>query len=209
MIAQIENAVLAFYKSAADEARIPFNWGALETYPENWDAWIKQNSTLRAPALWVGFIRWEAPEKEDHRQRVKCRFVAVVMSENQRGEQATRHGDPVSPATKPGSYTLLTTAAAMLAGQTLGLEIDTVRIGASYPVRPPEALKERKVAFQAFEFTTSFALTDFANAMTDAAPYQTAHANWDIPPLGVVGDAGLPDDARADATDNIQLEQAL
>lgn len=207
MITQIEQAVIDFYKRMADENRLPFEWGSLATYPENWDVWLKQNSILRAPAVWVGFTRWDAPQQEDHRQRVRARFIIVVMSENQRGEEATRHGDPVSPATKPGSYQLLATAAALIAGQTLEIEIDTIRVGASFPVRPPEALKERKVAFQAFEFTTSFALTDLQNILADLAPYEVAHANWDIPPLGVVGSAGLPDDARANATDHVELEQ--
>lgn len=209
MITQIEQAVLAFFQAASDEQRLPFKWGTLTTYPDNWDEQLKQATTIRAPALWVGFTSWDAPKEEDHRQRVKCRFVIVVMSENQRGEEATRHGDPVSPTTKPGSYSLLETTAAMIAGQTLGIDVDAVRIGRSFQVRPPAALAQRKVSFQAFEVSTSFALVDVAAAITGDAPYETAHANWDIPLLGSVGTGGLPDDAFADATDNIQLEQAL
>lgn len=207
MIAAIEKAVLAALQAASDDGDLPWVWGTLETYPEEWDVYLKEKGQISAPAAWVGFLRWDAPDPADQRQRITLRFVLVLMAENLRDEEATRHGDPVD-ATKPGSYSLLTHSAAILAHNRLGLDIDHIKIGASHPVRPPAALAESKVAFQAVEFSTQIGLDDLIATGGGAAPFTSVHANWDIPILGNVGLAGLPDDAGADATDHIVQEQS-
>lgn len=50
------------------------------------------------------------------------------------------------------------------------------------------------------------ASTDPAADPANAAPFKFFHANWDIRPIGDVG-PDLPDDAHADATDHVILEQ--
>lgn len=212
MIGTIENAMLARAKLAADADLLGYKWQSLETYPQDWDEWLKDKVDLRAPALWVGFRGWSRPESTGTIPRLPAMFVAVVMAENKRNEQATRHGDPAAPAAKPGSYQLLVDVTALINGNTLGLDIDTMQVGRSGLVIKPAAMKERKVSMMFVEFHTAFTPGEPGEFNPDLGDFQTFHANWDIPTFGNVDGndeapgVQIPADDTADATDHVHME---
>lgn len=215
MIGAVENAILARLSVAAASGALGYAWGSLETYPENWDAYLKDKVALRAPAAWVVFGGWGAGATgERSSPNVPASFGLVVMAENLRNEQATRHGDPAD-TTKPGSYQLIEDAVSLLAGNDLGLPIAPFIIGSCRTVRPPAALSERKVSMLALELRTvlHFEAADIGGNIDDFTHF---HADWDIPPIGAGRDGtpigGVPrqgpDPVNADAADDIILPGA-
>lgn len=214
MIAEIENAIIDALGTAGESGELPFTFARLESYPVDWDEYLKEKGgVIRAPAAWVVFAGWGNPANSDtDRPVLPATFGLVVMSENDRGELATRHGDPVDIA-KPGTYTMVEQSARFLSGKDFGLPIEAIEIGACRHVRPPAAMKERSVAMMSLELRTGFLVTAIEPPVGDDGQFVTFHANWDIPVFGNVdaapGTPGtqIPADATADATDNLTMEQ--
>lgn len=213
MIAAIENAIIARLQLAASLDLLGYRWLTATTYPADWDLYLKDKGTLRAPGFWVVFAGGPKPEKGFGTIRQKCVFGLIVLARNERSETATRQGGPI--AKEPGSYKLIEDAIALLSGQTLGLDIDAIETGAVRIVRPQGALAEFKGSMLGVELTTAFEITQMPTdlASVDPVPFTILHANWDIPPFGGVdaepGTPGiqLPDDVHADATDHLELPQ--
>lgn len=214
MITEIENAAIAALRTASDDGSLGFTFGTLESYPAEWDAYLKEKSgSIRAPGGWIVFSGWGNPVNSSADNPVlPVTFAFVVMSENYRSdEKFSRQGDPVD-TDKPGSNLMAERIARFFAGKDLGLPIEAIEIGACRPVRPPEAMKERKVSMLAIELRTSFLLSAIPDG-SDLDDFETFHANWDIPVFGNVdaapGTTGIqiPADATADATDNLTMEQ--
>lgn len=213
MIAEIENGIIAALKAAGADGTLPFNFADIESYPLDWDIYLKEKGGLiKAPGAWVVFAGWGNPVDSDtDRPHLPATFGLVVMAENLRNELATRQGDPADP-NKPGSYLLAEQSARLLSGKDLGLPIDAIRIGALRHVRSPEALKERQVSMMSIEVRTGFLITaiETPDQLDD---FVTFHGNWDIPVLGNVDAAPgapgiqIPADATADATDHLTMEQ--
>ena len=203
MIGAIENRILARLREASEAGLLGYRYRTLETYPEDWDAYLKEKGPIVAPAAWVTFAGWGQPEQSNP-LRATGQFGLVVMAENARNETATRHGGPV--AGEPGSYQLIEDAVALLAGQDLGLEIGGIEIGSLRFVRKLEALNERKVSMLALELRTRFVPTTPLLPDDGIGDFTTFHANWDVPAFAELGP--LPADDRADATDHVTLETA-
>lgn len=214
MIGAIENAMLGRLKAAADAEVLGYRYGSLETYPVDWDDLLKETrGELVPPAAWVIFGGWSRSSSTGKAIRLPAMFGVVVMAENKRNESTRRHGDPVNPLI-PGSYQMALDVVALLNGEDFGLDIDTLQVGACRLVRPPEALKQRKVSMYFIEFYTAFAPGDRSEAIPNLGDFETFHANWDIPAFGNV-DADeeeegpqIPADETADATDHVTLETA-
>lgn len=213
MIAAIENAMLSVLRDAADGDLLGYRWLTLETYPENWDDYFREKADFRAPAAWAVFagaseLRFTA----QGRVRVStASFGLVVAAENQRNETATRHGGP--NAAEPGSYQLVLDALALLAGSSLGLDIDALRPVRIASVRPSALLLERRVSLYAIEFRTGFEF-DTLN-LAEIVDLESIHLDWDVPAFGRV-DANLTTPGvqlpappsgpgSADATDHIEF----
>lgn len=211
MIADIELRMLEVLRQAGDTGVLGYRYRTLETYPEDWDEYLKDKGPIHAPGAWVTFAGWRRrDESRDERPLVELMFGLVVLAENARGETATRHGGPQAAA-EPGSYRLIEDAAALLMDNSLGLDIGGLAIGGLRFVRKLPALRERKVSMLALELSTEVYLTceQFGSALDEFA---TFHVNWDIPPFGGIDadpDAPgiqIPDDAGADATDHIEVQ---
>jgi phage gp37-like protein len=210
MIAAVENAILARLRAAGAAGVLGYDWRTLETYPDEWDQYLKDKGPINAPAAWVTFAGWRRiAESENDRPRLRLSFGLVVMAENARNETATRHGGPV--AAEPGSYQLAEDACGLLAGQSFGLDMSGLAIGDLHIVARLAALKERKVSMLAQELTTDIAAEMISFGGGEIGDFETFHANWDAPPHGQIdaapGTPGIqiPDDARADATDHIEV----
>lgn len=216
MIGAVENAILERLRLAGTAGVLGYRYESLETYPVDWDIYLKDKVALRAPAAWATFGGWGAnSDGEICQPLLPATFGLVVMAESLRNEQATRHGDPVT-ATSPGSYQMVIDAVALLAGHDLGLLAGPIVIGACRHVRPPKALAERRISMLALELRTKvqFDPADFDGG--DIDDFTHFHADWDIPPIGKGRDgtpiggepwAG-PDPANADAADDVFLPGA-
>lgn len=211
MIAAIENAILERLRLAGETDVLGYAFRTLESYPEDFDAHLKEKVRGRAfPAAWVVFGGWGPARETGDEIRVAANFQLVVASENLRNETSQRHGDG-SAKSGPGSYQLVMDAAGLLHGQTLGLDVDRLELGPCRSVRPTQAIAERKLSLFALELTTSFPVARIGFGLTPPADFSTFSADWDVPAFGGVdadpGEPGvqLPAAGQADASDLVEL----
>lgn len=217
MIGEIENRMLGLLRAAGEGGLLGYRYKALETYPEDWDEYLKDKDVLGAPAAWVVFAGMRAVEGPVLAPTVEMTFGLVFMAENLRNETATRHGGQTPAgaaiAGEPGSYQLAIDGFLLLAGHDLGLDIAPLEFKSLRIVSRFPALAERKVSMLAMEFTTRAQLPAIDPGPDTLPPFEVFHANWDVPPHGNVdADPGtpgvqIPADASADATDEVQLPQ--
>ncbi len=212
MIGAIENAILARLQAASDSGVLGYQYRTLTTYPEDWSEYLgAEIGKVRAPAAWATFAGWANAAAFDGSRPpfLTAQFGLVLMAENVRNEQATRHGGAGGDA-EPGSYQLLWDAAALLAGQVLDLDdISPLRIGAARFVTNAQALAKRKVSMIALQLATDIRLPESPSLAADLADFELFHSNWDVPAFTLAGDPDteLPADPLADATDHLELEQ--
>jgi phage gp37-like protein len=210
MIAAIENAILAKLKAAADDDVLGYKFGLLESYPEDWDEYLKDKPNWRGTAAWVAFAGCgEQIHTDDGQLHWPATFFLVVAAESSRNETARRHGE-TGAAAQPGSYQMLTDAVSLLAGQDLDLAIQPFTIGSARLVRNPAQLAQRNVSSYAVELKTTIFVQRFAEEMGN---FRLFHANWDVRPFGNVdGDDDtpgkqIPADETADATDHLEIPE--
>lgn len=215
MIAAIEQAVLD--RLEAMGAAIGVTWRFLDTIPHDFEAYLqRKRSEIKGPAAWVAFMGWDKAERVDDQLIVDGSFALLVANQTQRpDEAANRHG--VGTATEPGVYRLALGASAVLGGQMLGLDLVTpIEVGAA------ELLPRTKVMI---DMGLSIALVDLSCrfpiqlSVGDSPPeLEALHVNWDMPLRGlpfvidrdpVAAGVQLPDDANADATDHIILQEPV
>lgn len=205
MIAAIENAMLARLKAASDAAVLGYRFRTLDSYPEAFDAYLNEKvlGDRAFPAAWAVFGGWPTPEDIGTSVQADAVFMIVVAAQNLRNETSQRHG---ATASEVGSYQLATDVAALLHGQTLGLDIGRLKVGACRSIRPTETITKRKLSLYAVEFRTAMPIEVSNFSRPDPTDFTTFHANWDVPPFA--GITEIPADDTADATDHITLEPA-
>lgn len=212
MIAAIENAILARLKAASDADLLGYKYRTLETYPADWDEYLKDKNVINAPAAWAVFAGMKMVDGPTGAPVWRLSFGVVFMAENARSETATRQGGP-DQAKEPGSYKLVEDGLLLLVGSDLGMPIGDLKPVSVRTVSRFPALKERKVSMYALELETDVMLPIEDVGADELPPFELFHANWDIPPHGNVdGDPDepgiqIPADETADATDDVHLEQ--
>ncbi len=211
MMTSIELAILERLRLAAADGVLGYAFRTLESYPEEFDAYLKEKMRGRCfPAAWVVFGGWGRPLEVGGRIRVPATFMVVVAAENLRNETAQRHG---AGATEIGSYQLALDVAGLLHGQSLGLDVDALELGPCRSIRPTQAIQERKVSLYALEFGTAFDVAGVGFGQPSIGDFSTFSVDWDVPPFGGVdGDAGapgvqLPAADAADASDVVEIPQ--
>lgn len=212
VIAAIENAILARIKAASDAGALGYEFSTLTTYPEDWSEYLgAERGKIRPPAAWVTFAGWSRdPSRDGSRPPyLIAQFGVVVMSENVRNEQATRHGGPTGDS-EPGSYQLVEDVAALFAGQSLGeLLVSPIEIGQLRFVANGSAMMKRKVSMMALELRCGIRLPEAPTLDAELDDFESFHSNWDLPAFTLAGDPDtiLPADALDDATDHLELPQ--
>ncbi|WP_182466803.1 phage protein Gp37 [Sphingomonas gilva] len=212
MISAVELAMLARLKAAADADRLGYAWKTLDTYPEDWGAYLA-NDPWRAPAAWASFDGFRGARRDDRGGLMaQCSFGLVVASQSKRNQASARHGHGDA---EPGSYQLMLDAVGLLDGSDLGLEeLGELTFAGAAAVALDESLRKRGASLIGIRFDCELPIA----ALTiedgrEIAPFEVFHANWDIAPFGGV-DADreapgvqLPADDAADATDHVELPQ--
>ena len=204
MIGAVENAMLARIAAASAASMVPYTYLTTETWPAKFDHYL-ESKVVRYPACWTAFGGAHKVERLARgRWRAHCVFGLVVASENLRNEEATRHGGTTAEV---GSYQLAVDAVRLLAGQSLGLDIDALEPTSILPLEVSDLPKLRQVSLYAVSFDTGLYF-DIEPSPGDLTDFTTFHADWDPAPYGHVDPAHLPaPDGEAIATDIITLPQ--
>jgi phage gp37-like protein len=214
MIAAIELAVLDRLRTMG--AAIGVTWRFLDTLPEDWESYlVRKKAEIKGPAAWIAFTGWGKAEQVGDQLLVDGSFALLVANQSFRpDEAANRHGGP-DPLKEPGSYRLALGAAALLAGHMLDLDLVTpIEVGAAELLPRSKAMMDLQLSVTLLDLSCRFPIQLSGDG--DLAALEALHVNWDMPALNlpfaidrdpVAEGVQLPDDANADATDHIILQE--
>jgi phage gp37-like protein len=182
MIAEIENAILARLDAACKRGVLPYTFAGLETYPDNWDHWIKER-VIKFPAAWVVFSGGDGAQSTGYvaglGAKVDASFVVVVAGQNLRSEQAQRHGGVRGEI---GAYQLIGDVVGLLNGHNCDIAIAPLSFRGVKLVRPNALITERKLSVWAIHFTTNFVMPiiEFEPDAEFDGDLNTAAADWQV-----------------------------
>lgn len=200
MIGAVESAIGAALKAAEAAVPLGYAWRTVDSYPEDFDAYLKEKGQLRTPGAWAVFLGLSDGRDDGSAWTGEARFALVVAAQNLRNETATRHG----AAGEPGSYQLAADAIRVLDGQDFDFLAEPIRVqGARLVARSPE-MRRQGLSLMALDLRCRIALEPFEGA-GNPADFLTFHADWDVPPLGNV-QPPLPA-AAPDAEDLVEMPQ--
>jgi phage gp37-like protein len=206
MISAVELAIIAALKAKADDGTLGYAWRTLESYPDDFDAYLKDKGQLRPPAAWAVFLGLSDGDDsaDDAGPNFEARFAVIVAAKNLRNETASRHGG-VDAVAEPGSYQLAEDAIRVLSRNALGdLLVQPLEISGARLVARSAELRTQGLSLMAIECKCRIALGHLA-APGDLPDFTTFHADWDIPPIGNVNPP-LPA-AAPDAEDLLEIPQ--
>jgi phage gp37-like protein len=201
MIAAVEKALVDEVLAFADTGVLGYQYSAHDTFPDEFEEYLRTQKNLRTPAIWATFLGLVDgfDDGDGLGLQARARFAVVVAAENKRNEQDSRHGD----GAKPGSYQLTVDAIRILSRSMLDPElglVEPVRVRSARPIARTDQMKRQGLSMMAIELELVVPLGSFADA---ADELETLHVDWDIPPFGNVAPP-LPA-ASPDAADTIQL----
>lgn len=212
MIGAVENAIIGALAEAGQSGVLGYAYATLDSYPEDFDAYLKDKGQLRVPAAWAVFL--SLGQGVDNQDDVSgwtatASFVLVVAAQNYRNETATRQGGP-DAVSEPGSYQLALDAVRILSRNWLvPLElVSPLRIGGMRLVSLTGETRRQGISLMAIELSCGIAFGQFADP-GNPGDFATFHADWDVPPLGNVDldPSGQLPSPNPDAEDLIQLPQ--
>lgn len=211
MIGAVENAIIGVLRDAGEAGTLGYRYATLETYPDDFDQYLKDKGQLRTPAAWAVFLGLGQGSDggDGDGPRFEARFALVVAAQNLRNETATRHGGP-DPVAEPGSYQLAEDAARLLSRNLLGLNLVTpLTIGGMRLVARSAEPRTHKLSLMAIECSCVLALGQIID-LEALDPFTAFHADWDVPALGNVelaAEAPFLPAASPDAEDLLELPQ--
>ena len=201
MIGTIEQAIVDAIKAASDSGVLGYKLKKVESYGDQLhDQKQLKQITKYYPAVWVVFAGEPKPEEGPGGVfRHAPTFTLFIAQKNRRNEVATRKGSDG----KVGSYQIIKDVRALLANQTLALEIKPIDPGAVRNIING-SLQGAKASIYALEIHTVYESNQPDVTAGNQGDFATFHTDWDIPPHGnVVGP--LPAD-ESDASDEIKPE---
>jgi phage gp37-like protein len=201
MIAATELALVQELLDAADEGTLGYLYRTHDTFPDQFEEYLRLNPNLRTPACWATFLGLVEgfDDGDELGFQARARFALVVAAENRRNEQDSRHGD----GAVPGSYQLAVDAIRVLSRSMLTPElglIEPVLIRSVRPIARTEQMKRMGIAMMAIELELVLPMGSFTDEPVDL---EVLHVDWDIPAFGNVAPP-LPA-ADPDAADTMQL----
>lgn len=202
MIAAIELAVLALLRDAGDGGMLGYRFKTLDSYPEEWDEYLKAKRPSDFPAAWIVFAGLDNGADGEGVTRARASFGVLVAARNLRNETATRHGG--GKPGEPGSYQLLEDVVRLLSGQRLHEDADPFVFRRARFANALRVDGQLQLSAIAAEFTCEIALGQYS--LEQPADFALLHADWDFGPFGDLA-AALPL-AAPDAADAIDLETA-
>lgn len=208
MIGAVENAIINALAEAGQSGVLGYSYATLDSYPEDFDAYLKLKGQLRMPAAWAVFLSLgQGADNQDDASgwTGTASFDLVVAAQNLRNETATRHGGP-DAVSEPGSYQLALDATRILSRNELAplALVSPLRIGGMRLVGSSAEMRRQGMSLMALGLSCGIAFGQFANP-GNPGDFITLHADWDVPPLGNV--SGPLPATGPDAEDLIALPQ--
>lgn len=200
MISQIEDAIIKRISdvNGTGDSKLGYTLKKIATYGGEFTEGLR--SVIRDfPAVWLLYFGQTLLKSTNNKQTFKVTFNIMVAATNLRNEAAARKGADG----KVGSYQLVEDMIALVAGQTLGLDISAFQVTRVRPLLNDMADKDLASVY-GIEVTTNYT-TERMDDPGDIGDFRTFHTNYDIPEHGNV-DKDIPSDDSADATDHVTLE---
>lgn len=198
LVASIETAIIDRIKAASAAKVLGYSIRQVETLPTSFDSELgKFIAPTQLPATWVAWGGWKVVEESgDGSFTVEAPFSVVVAAGNLRNEKAQRHG----AAGQVGSYQLVADVTGLLLGQTFGLPIAALKLGACTPLFSGAAQDDRKASLFMVGFSTRFEIAPETAALIETpglGDFAAFNVGWDVPPHS----------GQADLTDTLHLPQ--
>lgn len=199
MIGAIEQAIVDRIAAANGSAgALGYEIRKIASYGNELDDNIK-SLVKQFPAALVTFAGEGKPRQRGGRVWIhEPVFAVVIGAKNRRNEEAARRGADG----KPGSYQIAEDIRGLLAGQNLGLAIDTLTPGRIRPVLN-RAMQGASASIYAVELHTAYE-SEQAAPTTNIGSFETFHVDYDLPPIGNV--VAPPPAAENDAEDSQPLQ---
>lgn len=222
MIAAIEQAMVARIASASDAGLLGYRFRTVESYGGQFEEADDLRRAMNAlPGAFAVFLD-EAQDHAIHQLgwHMRARFAVLVANQNKRNDAARRLG---AAGHEVGTYQMVMDIRALLAGQSLGLDIDPLKPRAIKPL-PIGRAAGAALSLITVEFDTGYDVEALADAGAARLPitvprgelqgvfaagigaFDLAHVDWDVPAHHPAPTAPLPE-GEADATDHIDLEE--
>lgn len=198
-IGEIENAMIAHVKAQQDSNALGYKLKKLDSYGGEFDDGLEK-IVRDFPAMLFSFAGMRKLKEARSMVKMQARWAVFCCGLSMRNEKASRQGK----LDQVGSYQLVNDTILLFQGQTLGLEIDAISVAEVQALTNNKSEKQLASIYGVM-LETAFTIEGGVDPST-LEPFETFHANWDIPTFGNVGPA-IPDDTNADATDNVELEQ--
>ncbi len=206
MIGAVENALVQVLESAGDQDVLGYRYRTLDSYPDDFDAYLKEKGQLRTPAAWAVFLGLDqgSDNKDGSGWNGRGRFALVVAAQNLRNETATRQGGP-DRASEPGSYQLAIDATRLLSRNALEpLDlVSPVEVNGMRLVARTKEMRDQLLSLMAIDLSCELAFGNFTDG--EMGDFAQMHVDWDVPELGNV-EPPLPA-ANPDAEDLIEVPQ--
>lgn len=188
--AAIEDAIIARIRAASDSGALGYRLAEIASYGGEFDDETFFTQIRKFPAVWVT-VGGSKPKLLSARKVQLSPVIAVMVgTRNVRGERQTRHGT----VAEPGSYQLLEDVRALLLGQSLGLAMAPLRMGADRTLYNTRQGKEGLSVLAAeFHTDTTYAIAEPGISETD------------LTGIGLRYYLAERADAVEDATDSITL----
>lgn len=211
MIGAVENGLIGALRDAGEAGTLGYRYRTLDSYPDEFDAYLKEKGQLRTPAAWAVFLGWSegADQGDDIGAQFVAQFALVVAAKNLRNETATRHGG-VDPTSEPGSYQLAEDAVRVLSQSDLGLPlVAPIEFTGGRLVARSAEVRTQGLSLFALTLRCTVPLGQFEGA-GNPADFTAFHADWDVPAFGDVtlnAEAPFLPAADPDAEDLLELPQ--
>jgi phage gp37-like protein len=174
MIGQIESAIIDRIKANATLQILGYVIRQVDSLPADVDERLSEVIT-DFPAAWTYLGAMRATGQAGRSTKMEAAVSVICAAKNLRSERAARFG---AGDREVGSYQIAHDVAAMLMGQTLGLEMDPLELAEIAPLYSSARAGKERVSLMGARFTARF---------------------WFEPAGGEPGERGLGDFATFDA----------
>lgn len=187
--AQLEDAIIERIRAASESGALGYRLAEVGSYGGQFDDEAFFTQFRKFPAIWVT-VGGSKPQRITARKwQIRPVVAVMVGTRNVRGERHTRHGS----VREVGTYQLLEDVRNLLTGQSLGLSIDPLSLGADRTLFNTRVGAEALSVFAA-EFHTAFTYVT-PDPDADAGDYTEIGLRYYL----------QPGDDTADASDTIPL----
>lgn len=197
MIGSIEDSIIEHIHNVYASGAVGYTLKSIRSYGGDQNDAPKEWSK-DFPAVTLIFLRSTYKNRAGNVANYDAHFILLSASRSYRNERAQRHG----ANGEVGASQILEDCASMLMNFSPDIEgVRRIEIGDIEPFYSDEKNKDRASVF-GMKIVVPYSLGKQEFNIDANVPLETVHTNWDLPPIGSVGET-LPDDENADATSHV------